>query len=137
MIIGSFCPLSSPESILFIFIDYYILENNSPLKAALKYKRIQLTDFRTVPTEHFGEKKESVSICAVNLWQLCNMKHCSFPKIYLWSSRTHLTSLILGTMGYFFCCTYHMFYFVELEFDLAEVNLTRHQGDSDVDIYLA
>ncbi|TWW80309.1 Inactive dipeptidyl peptidase 10 [Takifugu flavidus] len=33
--------------------NYYILENNSPLKAALKYKRIQLTDFRTVPTEHF------------------------------------------------------------------------------------
>uniref|UniRef100_A0A7N5ZRV3 Dipeptidyl peptidase like 10 n=1 Tax=Anabas testudineus TaxID=64144 RepID=A0A7N5ZRV3_ANATE len=33
--------------------DYYILENNSLLKAALKYKRIQLTDFRTVPIEHF------------------------------------------------------------------------------------
>lgn len=40
-------------------------------------------------------------------------------------------------MGYFFCCTYHVFYFVELEFDLAEVNLTRHQNDSDVDICLA
>lgn len=60
----SFCPLSSPERILSIFIDYYILENNSLLKAALKYKRIQITDFRTVPTEHFGEKKGLVSICA-------------------------------------------------------------------------
>uniref|UniRef100_A0A3Q4MMJ5 Dipeptidyl peptidase like 10 n=1 Tax=Neolamprologus brichardi TaxID=32507 RepID=A0A3Q4MMJ5_NEOBR len=28
--------------------NYYILENNSLLKTALKYKRIQLTDFRTV-----------------------------------------------------------------------------------------
>lgn len=68
------------EWILSIFIDYYILENNSLLKAALKYKRIQLTDFRTVPTEHFGEKKESLSICtlsAENLWQLCNIKHFS------------------------------------------------------------
>ncbi|XP_070693812.1 inactive dipeptidyl peptidase 10-like [Pempheris klunzingeri] len=33
--------------------NYYILENNSLLKAALKYKRIQLTDFRTVAMEHF------------------------------------------------------------------------------------
>ncbi|KAM8857924.1 inactive dipeptidyl peptidase 10 isoform 2-T2 [Synchiropus picturatus] len=33
--------------------NYFILENNSLLKAALKYKRIQLTDFRTVPMEHF------------------------------------------------------------------------------------
>uniref|UniRef100_A0A3Q3Q540 Dipeptidyl peptidase like 10 n=1 Tax=Monopterus albus TaxID=43700 RepID=A0A3Q3Q540_MONAL len=33
--------------------DYYILENNSVLKAALKYKRIQLSDFRTVTMEHF------------------------------------------------------------------------------------
>ncbi|KAI3356572.1 hypothetical protein L3Q82_017770 [Scortum barcoo] len=33
--------------------NYYILENNSLLKAALKYKRIQLTDFRTVQMEHF------------------------------------------------------------------------------------
>ncbi|TKS67534.1 Inactive dipeptidyl peptidase 10 [Collichthys lucidus] len=33
--------------------DYYILENNSLLKAALKYKRIQRTEFRTVPMEHF------------------------------------------------------------------------------------
>ncbi|KAF3695170.1 Inactive dipeptidyl peptidase 10 Dipeptidyl peptidase IV-related protein 3 [Channa argus] len=43
-------------------LDYYILENNSLLKAALKYKRIQLTDFRTVPMEHFGENKVSVSL---------------------------------------------------------------------------
>uniref|UniRef100_A0A8C4H5P7 Dipeptidyl peptidase like 10 n=1 Tax=Dicentrarchus labrax TaxID=13489 RepID=A0A8C4H5P7_DICLA len=42
--------------------DYYILENNSLLKAALKYKRIQLMDFRTVPMEHFGENKVLVSI---------------------------------------------------------------------------
>ncbi|XP_072301344.1 inactive dipeptidyl peptidase 10-like isoform X2 [Eucyclogobius newberryi] len=33
--------------------NYYILENNSVLKATLKYKRIQLTEFRTVPIEHF------------------------------------------------------------------------------------
>uniref|UniRef100_A0A8D3CY12 Inactive dipeptidyl peptidase 10-like n=1 Tax=Scophthalmus maximus TaxID=52904 RepID=A0A8D3CY12_SCOMX len=33
--------------------NYYILENNSLLKAALKFKRVQLTDFRTVPMEHF------------------------------------------------------------------------------------
>nr|XP_020475835.1 inactive dipeptidyl peptidase 10 isoform X1 [Monopterus albus] len=33
--------------------NYYILENNSVLKAALKYKRIQLSDFRTVTMEHF------------------------------------------------------------------------------------
>lgn len=39
---------------IFFLSDYYILENNSLLKAALKTKRIQLTDFRTVPTEHFG-----------------------------------------------------------------------------------
>lgn len=75
-----FCPLSSPEWILSIFIDYYILENNSLLKAALKYKRIQLTDFRTVPTEHFGEKDRLVSICAVNLWQLCNVIYFSSHK---------------------------------------------------------
>lgn len=79
--IGSFFSSSYfLEWILSIFIDYYILENNSLLKAALKYKRIQLTDFRTVPTEHFGEKKESLSICtlsAENLWQLCNIKHFS------------------------------------------------------------
>uniref|UniRef100_A0A673Z789 Dipeptidyl peptidase like 10 n=1 Tax=Salmo trutta TaxID=8032 RepID=A0A673Z789_SALTR len=35
-------------------IDYYILENNSLLKAALKIKRIQMTDFRTIQMEHFG-----------------------------------------------------------------------------------
>ncbi|XP_030194547.1 inactive dipeptidyl peptidase 10 isoform X2 [Gadus morhua] len=33
--------------------NYYILENNSQLKAALKSKRILLTDFRTVQIEHF------------------------------------------------------------------------------------
>lgn len=57
--------------ILSIFIDYYILENNSLLKAALKYKRIQLADFRIVPTEHFGEKKALVSICRLNAVTAC------------------------------------------------------------------
>ncbi|KAJ3591896.1 hypothetical protein NHX12_007026, partial [Muraenolepis orangiensis] len=33
--------------------NYYILENNSQLKAALKFKRILLTDFPTVQIEHF------------------------------------------------------------------------------------
>ncbi|XP_054643797.1 inactive dipeptidyl peptidase 10-like isoform X2 [Dunckerocampus dactyliophorus] len=33
--------------------NYYILENNSLLRAALNYKRIQLTDFRSVSNEHF------------------------------------------------------------------------------------
>uniref|UniRef100_A0A8C7QTN5 Dipeptidyl peptidase like 10 n=1 Tax=Oncorhynchus mykiss TaxID=8022 RepID=A0A8C7QTN5_ONCMY len=33
--------------------NYYILENNSLLKAALKIKRIQMTDFRTIQIEHF------------------------------------------------------------------------------------
>uniref|UniRef100_A0A669CE01 Dipeptidyl peptidase like 10 n=1 Tax=Oreochromis niloticus TaxID=8128 RepID=A0A669CE01_ORENI len=45
---SNFCTLSSFKHIALIFTDYYILENNSLLKAALKYKRIQLTDFRTV-----------------------------------------------------------------------------------------
>ncbi|KAG9349743.1 hypothetical protein JZ751_028191 [Albula glossodonta] len=33
--------------------DYFILENNTILKAALRTKRIQLTDFRVISTEHF------------------------------------------------------------------------------------
>ncbi|XP_061774620.1 inactive dipeptidyl peptidase 10-like isoform X1 [Nerophis ophidion] len=33
--------------------NYYVLENNFLLRAALNYKRIQLTDFRTVPIQHF------------------------------------------------------------------------------------
>uniref|UniRef100_A0AAV2K5B3 Inactive dipeptidyl peptidase 10-like n=1 Tax=Knipowitschia caucasica TaxID=637954 RepID=A0AAV2K5B3_KNICA len=33
--------------------NYYILENNSLLKSALRFKRIHLTEFRTVPIEHF------------------------------------------------------------------------------------
>lgn len=53
---------SSLKHIALIFTDYYILENNSLLKAALKYKRIQLTDFRAVPIEHFGESKILVSV---------------------------------------------------------------------------
>lgn len=57
-IIGSnFWPLSSSEHIPLVLTDYYILDNNSLLKAALKYKRIQLTDFRTVSMEHFGENE--------------------------------------------------------------------------------
>uniref|UniRef100_A0A8C4H6H7 Dipeptidyl peptidase like 10 n=1 Tax=Dicentrarchus labrax TaxID=13489 RepID=A0A8C4H6H7_DICLA len=51
--------------------DYYILENNSLLKAALKYKRIQLMDFRTVPMEHFGENKVLVSILYLFLIFIC------------------------------------------------------------------
>lgn len=62
-LIGSnFGTLSTFNCIPFIFTDYYILENNSLLKAALKYKRIQLTDFRTVAMEHFGENKVLVSL---------------------------------------------------------------------------
>uniref|UniRef100_A0A9J8AEW9 Dipeptidyl-peptidase 10 (Non-functional) n=1 Tax=Cyprinus carpio carpio TaxID=630221 RepID=A0A9J8AEW9_CYPCA len=34
--------------------NYYILENNSVLKAALRYKRIQLLEYRSVQTDHFG-----------------------------------------------------------------------------------
>ncbi|XP_061782346.1 inactive dipeptidyl peptidase 10-like isoform X2 [Nerophis lumbriciformis] len=33
--------------------NYYVLENNFLLRAALNYKRIQLTDFRTIPIQHF------------------------------------------------------------------------------------
>lgn len=63
LIIGTnFGPLLSSQHLLLILIDYYILENNSLLKAALKYKRIQLTDFRNVPMEHFGENKGLVFI---------------------------------------------------------------------------
>lgn len=64
LIIGSnFWTLSSFTHIPFIFTDYYILENNSLLKMALKFKRVQLTDFRTVQMEHFGENNVLVSIC--------------------------------------------------------------------------
>lgn len=57
-VIGSnFWPLPSSEQIRLVLTDYYILENNSLLKATLKYKRIQLTDFRTVSMEHFGENE--------------------------------------------------------------------------------
>uniref|UniRef100_A0A8C5B8K9 Dipeptidyl peptidase like 10 n=1 Tax=Gadus morhua TaxID=8049 RepID=A0A8C5B8K9_GADMO len=45
---------------LLVPIDYYILENNSQLKAALKSKRILLTDFRTVQIEHFGKNQLSL-----------------------------------------------------------------------------
>uniref|UniRef100_A0A8C7ZUI7 Dipeptidyl peptidase like 10 n=1 Tax=Oryzias sinensis TaxID=183150 RepID=A0A8C7ZUI7_9TELE len=38
---------------LFSPSDYIILENNSLLRATLKYKRIQLTDFGVVPVESF------------------------------------------------------------------------------------
>ncbi|XP_030642290.1 inactive dipeptidyl peptidase 10 [Chanos chanos] len=33
--------------------NYFILENNSLLKAALRYKRIQQTEFRTIQMDHF------------------------------------------------------------------------------------
>ncbi|TNN53562.1 Inactive dipeptidyl peptidase 10 [Liparis tanakae] len=42
-----------------VITDYYILENNSVLKAALMLKRIQMTDFRTVQMEHFGERLQA------------------------------------------------------------------------------
>lgn len=61
-LLSNFSILSSFKHIPLIFSDYYILENNSLLKAALKYKRIQLTDFRTVQMEHFGENKVLFSI---------------------------------------------------------------------------
>lgn len=37
--------------------DYYILENNSVLKAVLKYKRIQKKEYQTVRVEPFGEDR--------------------------------------------------------------------------------
>ncbi|KAF3842714.1 hypothetical protein F7725_001563 [Dissostichus mawsoni] len=45
----------APTVILHSLINsnYYILENNLLLKAALQFKRIQMTDFRTVQMEHF------------------------------------------------------------------------------------
>lgn len=58
-----FGTLSSFKHIPVILADYYILENNFLLNEALKYKRIQQTDFRTVSMEHFGEKKESSLCC--------------------------------------------------------------------------
>uniref|UniRef100_A0A671W3E2 Dipeptidyl peptidase like 10 n=1 Tax=Sparus aurata TaxID=8175 RepID=A0A671W3E2_SPAAU len=61
-----FGTLSSFKHIPVMLADYYILENNFLLNEALKYKRIQQTDFRTVSMEHFGEKKESVSL--LSLW---------------------------------------------------------------------
>ncbi|CAM4599969.1 hypothetical protein PO909_032958 [Leuciscus waleckii] len=33
--------------------NYYILENNSVLKAALSYKRIQMFEYRSIQTDHF------------------------------------------------------------------------------------
>ncbi|XP_067265131.1 inactive dipeptidyl peptidase 10-like isoform X1 [Chanodichthys erythropterus] len=33
--------------------NYYILENNSALKAALRYKRIQLLEYKSIQTDHF------------------------------------------------------------------------------------
>uniref|UniRef100_A0A6Q2WUH5 Dipeptidyl peptidase like 10 n=1 Tax=Esox lucius TaxID=8010 RepID=A0A6Q2WUH5_ESOLU len=49
------CILNSSKinATLSLYIDYYILENNSLLKAALKVKRIQMTDFRSIQMEHF------------------------------------------------------------------------------------
>ncbi|KAJ0005991.1 hypothetical protein NQD34_015885 [Periophthalmus magnuspinnatus] len=48
------CKGTNNTRVLFITLSYYyILENNSVLKAALRYKRIQLSEFRTVPIEHF------------------------------------------------------------------------------------
>ncbi|XP_056611187.1 inactive dipeptidyl peptidase 10-like isoform X1 [Triplophysa dalaica] len=33
--------------------NYYILENNAVLKAALRYKRIQMTEYKSIQTDHF------------------------------------------------------------------------------------
>ncbi|GAA6107369.1 inactive dipeptidyl peptidase 10 isoform X3 [Tachysurus ichikawai] len=33
--------------------NYFILENNSLLKAALRYKRIQITEYKTLQTDRF------------------------------------------------------------------------------------
>ncbi|KAI2647979.1 Inactive dipeptidyl peptidase 10 [Labeo rohita] len=33
--------------------NYYVLENNSVLKAVLRYKRIQLLEYRSIQTDHF------------------------------------------------------------------------------------
>lgn len=106
-----FWPLSSSEQIPPpVLTDYYILENNSLLKAALKYKRIQLTDFRNVPMEHFGEKKGRSSILLqwiTDKWSMksisfkCDMFFCCFSQIYLWRSPTRRTSLIPVTTD---CC---------------------------------
>lgn len=58
LFLGLGFPLSDWTNLLPLsWPDYYILENNSQLKAALKYKRVQLTDFRNVPMEHFGEEQ--------------------------------------------------------------------------------
>lgn len=35
--------------------DYFILENNSLLKAALRYKRIQNIEYKTLQTDRFGK----------------------------------------------------------------------------------
>jgi len=78
-----FWNISYFKHITLIFTDYYILENNSLLKAALKYKRIQLTDFRTVPIEHFGENKV-LAFCSdtVNHRWLAGELHDIFFKFF-------------------------------------------------------
>lgn len=71
--------LSSFKHIPIVLADYYILESNSLLNAALKYKRIQLTDFRTVSMEHFGENKENLS-----LYCYCGSQmNCSYNIFYI------------------------------------------------------
>lgn len=115
---SNFWTLSSFKHIALIFTDYYILENNSLLKAALKYKRIQLTDFRTVPMEHFGEKvfvsllllsvtEQLVLYCRYICFSLI-----SFLQIYLWRYPTHQTSLIPVIMDYCCWCMYHVWWHI-------------------------
>lgn len=71
--------LSSFKHIPIVLADYYILESNSLLNAALKYKRIQLTDFRIVSMEHFGENKENLS-----LYCYCGSQmNCSYNIFYI------------------------------------------------------
>uniref|UniRef100_A0A672LEA8 Inactive dipeptidyl peptidase 10-like n=1 Tax=Sinocyclocheilus grahami TaxID=75366 RepID=A0A672LEA8_SINGR len=49
--------------------NYYILENNSVLKAALRYKRIQLLEYRSIQTDHFGNVQSWTGL--FNLYFLC------------------------------------------------------------------
>lgn len=110
---NNFWPLPSSEQIRLVLTDYYILENNSLLKATLKYKRIQLTDFRTVPMEHFGEN-EDLFLCFYGESQInwCSSFHLKssvlvFLQIYPCRSPTHQTSLTPVTTDCCCWCMYH------------------------------
>ena len=72
---------------LLVPTDYYILENNSQLKAALKSKRILLTDFRTVQIEHFGKNQHSLCYVWANIYleKDYSERHPTLIIIYLFS----------------------------------------------------